>query len=69
MKPLQGLKVIDFSKVLAGPLCAQHLGDLGAEIIKVEPLKFGDDTRRWPPFRGNDGTVFLSANRNKQRML
>ena len=68
MKPLQGLKVIDFSKVLAGPLCAQHLGDLGAEIIKVEPLKFGDDTRRWPPFRGNDGTVFLSANRNKQSL-
>jgi crotonobetainyl-CoA:carnitine CoA-transferase CaiB-like acyl-CoA transferase len=66
MKPLTGLTVVDFSKVLAGPLCAQYLGDLGADVIKVEAYVDGDDTRRWPPFRGNDGTVFLSANRNKR---
>jgi crotonobetainyl-CoA:carnitine CoA-transferase CaiB-like acyl-CoA transferase len=66
MKPLTGLKVVDFSKVLAGPLCAQYLGDLGADVIKVEAYRDGDDTRRWPPFRGDDGTVFLSANRNKR---
>ncbi|WP_313702510.1 CoA transferase, partial [Achromobacter sp.] len=64
MDALKGLRVVDFSKVLAGPLCTQYLGDMGAEVIKVEPLK-GDDTRRWPPFRQDDGTVFLSVNRNK----
>jgi crotonobetainyl-CoA:carnitine CoA-transferase CaiB-like acyl-CoA transferase len=67
MKPLAGIKVLDFSKVLAGPLCTQTLGDLGAEIIKVEPLKGGDDTRGWPPFRAEGlGSVFLSVNRNKR---
>jgi crotonobetainyl-CoA:carnitine CoA-transferase CaiB-like acyl-CoA transferase len=66
MKALAGIKVVDFSKVLAGPLCAQYLGDLGADVIKVETYKDGDDTRRWPPFRGGDGTVFLSCNRNKR---
>ncbi|SSW62698.1 CaiB/BaiF CoA transferase family protein [Achromobacter agilis] len=65
MDALQGLRVVDFSKVLAGPLCTQYLGDMGAEVIKVEPPK-GDDTRRWPPFRKEDGTVFLSVNRNKR---
>lgn len=65
MDALKGLRVVDFSKVLAGPLCTQYLGDMGAEVIKVEPPK-GDDTRRWPPFREDDGTVFLSVNRNKR---
>jgi crotonobetainyl-CoA:carnitine CoA-transferase CaiB-like acyl-CoA transferase len=68
MQPLSGLTVVDFSKVLAGPLCAQYLGDLGAEVIKVETYVDGDDTRRWPPFRGSDGTVFLSCNRNKRSL-
>jgi crotonobetainyl-CoA:carnitine CoA-transferase CaiB-like acyl-CoA transferase len=67
MKPLAGIKVLDFSKVLAGPLCTQTLGDLGAEVIKVEPLKLGDETRGWPPFRAEGlGAVFLSVNRNKR---
>jgi crotonobetainyl-CoA:carnitine CoA-transferase CaiB-like acyl-CoA transferase len=66
--PLQGIKVLDFSKVLAGPLCTQYLSDLGAEIIKVEPTGHGDDTRAWPPFEGKDGTVFISANGNKQSL-
>jgi crotonobetainyl-CoA:carnitine CoA-transferase CaiB-like acyl-CoA transferase len=67
-KPLAGLRVLDFTKVLAGPLCTQYLGDLGAEIIKIEPAQIGDETRRWPPFRASEGAVFLSANRNKQSL-
>jgi crotonobetainyl-CoA:carnitine CoA-transferase CaiB-like acyl-CoA transferase len=68
--PLQGLKVLDLSKVLAGPLCAQYLGDMGADVIKVESPD-GDETRGWPPFHVDaDGTrtgaIFLSANRNKR---
>ncbi len=65
--PLAGIRVLDFSKVLAGPLCTQYLADLGAEIIKVEPPG-GDDTRKWPPFEGSDGTVFLTVNRNKRSL-
>lgn len=71
-QPLSGLKVLDLSKVLAGPLCAQYLGDMGADVIKVEARGTGDDTRSWPPFRCTDtgdtqvGTVFMSANRNKR---
>jgi len=68
MNMLEGLRVVDFSKVLAGPLCTQYLGDMGAEVIKVEPPQ-GDDTRRWPPFRDGDGTVFLSVNRNKRSVV
>jgi len=68
---MKGVKVLDLSKVLAGPLCAQYLGDMGADVVKVETHE-GDETRSWPPFRkaadGSDptGTVFLSANRNKR---
>ena len=66
-KPLSGVRVLDLSKVLAGPLCAQYLGDLGADIIKVEAVGQGDETRGWPPFPAPGlGTVFLSANRNKR---
>jgi crotonobetainyl-CoA:carnitine CoA-transferase CaiB-like acyl-CoA transferase len=66
-KHLNGIRVLDLSKVLAGPLCAQYLGDLGADIIKVETIGLGDETRGWPPFPAPGfGTVFLSANRNKR---
>jgi crotonobetainyl-CoA:carnitine CoA-transferase CaiB-like acyl-CoA transferase len=68
LKPLTGVRVLDFSKVLAGPLCAQYLGDLGADVVKVEPCEGGDDTRAWPPFRGDTGAVFLSVNRNKRSL-
>jgi crotonobetainyl-CoA:carnitine CoA-transferase CaiB-like acyl-CoA transferase len=63
--PLAGIRVLDLSKVLAGPQCAQYLGELGADVVKVEPAQ-GDDTRAWPPFTQGDGTIFLSANRNKR---
>ncbi|MGJ7505859.1 CaiB/BaiF CoA transferase family protein [Variovorax sp. GT1P44] len=71
--PVAGLKVLDLSKVLAGPLCAQYLGDMGADVIKVETTGAGDETRGWPPFRTDadgeaTGTVFLSANRNKRSL-
>ena len=66
-QPLSGIKVLDLTRVLAGPLCTQYLGDLGAEIIKVEnPLK-GDDTRSWgPPFDKKMSAYFLGVNRNKK---
>ena len=67
-KPLAGKRVLDFTKVLAGPLCTQYLSDLGAEVIKIEPTEVGDETRRWPPFRQGQGAVFLSVNRNKHSL-
>ncbi|MCS5498245.1 CoA transferase [Cnuibacter physcomitrellae] len=64
--PLEGIRVLDFSKTLAGPLCTQTLGDLGATVIKIETTVKGDDTRGWPPFRAEGlSAVFLSVNRNK----
>jgi crotonobetainyl-CoA:carnitine CoA-transferase CaiB-like acyl-CoA transferase len=64
--PLSGITVLDFSRVLAGPLATQTLGDLGAHIIKVERPEVGDDTRGWgPPFVGDDAAYFFSVNRNK----
>ena len=67
MQPLSGIKVLDLTRVLAGPLCAQALGDLGADIIKVESPGLGDETRGWPPFKGEGlGAVFLCVNRNKR---
>lgn len=64
-RPLQGIRVLDLSRVLAGPMCTQYLGDLGADVIKVEPLGLGDETRGWPPFRAGESAVFNSFNRNK----
>jgi len=63
--PLAGRRILDFSKILAGPLCTQYLADLGADVIKVEPLG-GDDTRQWPPFQDGVGAIFLAVNRNKR---
>lgn len=67
-QPLAGIRILDFSKVLAGPLCTQYLGDMGADVIKLEPCSGGDDTRMWPPFEDGDGTIFLSVNRNKRSL-
>src|SRR5438270_3558890 len=65
--PLEGIVVADFSRVLAGPLCTQLLGDWGARVIKVEEPGRGDETRRWgPPFVGDVSAYFLSVNRNKE---
>jgi crotonobetainyl-CoA:carnitine CoA-transferase CaiB-like acyl-CoA transferase len=64
--PLAGLKVIDFTRVLAGPLCTMLLGDMGAEVIKIEDPRHGDDTRAWAPFVGGWSTYYLTVNRNKK---
>jgi succinate---hydroxymethylglutarate CoA-transferase len=67
--PLNGIKVLDLTRVLAGPLCTQYLGDLGAEIIKVENPFGGDDTRAWgPPFDKEVSAYFLGVNRNKKSL-
>ncbi len=64
---LNGIRVIDFSRVLAGPYCTMTLGDLGAEVIKVEQPGIGDGARQWgPPWVGEESAYFLSANRNKK---
>lgn len=64
---LDGIRVLDFTRVLAGPLCTMLLADLGAEVIKVETIGRGDDTRQWgPPWLGNMSAYFASVNRNKQ---
>jgi crotonobetainyl-CoA:carnitine CoA-transferase CaiB-like acyl-CoA transferase len=64
--PLTGVRVLDLTRVLAGPFCSMMLGDMGAEVIKVEEPGKGDDTRSWPPFVGGEATYFMSVNRNKK---
>ena len=65
--PLADVRVLDASRVLAGPFCGQLLGDLGAEVIKIERPGAGDETRGWgPPFAGDQSAYFLSCNRNKK---
>lgn len=66
---LDGIRVIDLTRVLAGPFCAMMLGDMGADVIKVEQPGRGDDTRAWgPPFVGEESAYYLGANRNKRGM-
>ncbi len=66
-QPLEGIRILDLSRVLAGPYCTMLLGDLGAEVIKVERPGTGDDTRAWgPPFAGGESAYYLCANRNKK---
>src|SRR5882672_10369914 len=65
--PLAGVHIVDLTRILAGPLCTMLLGDLGADVVKVERPAEGDDTRHWgPPFAGEDAAYFLSLNRNKR---
>lgn len=68
-KPLDGLKVLDMTRFFAGPFCTMHLGDHGADVVKVE-APGGDQTRRQgPPFLGENGMTFLAANRNKRSIV
>ncbi|MEI2616212.1 MAG: CoA transferase [Thermomicrobiales bacterium] len=65
--PLDGIRVLDLSRVLAGPYCTMVLGDLGADVIKVEQPGKGDDTRAWgPPWAGGEAAYYLAVNRNKR---
>jgi formyl-CoA transferase len=66
---LEGVRVLDLSRVLAGPYCTMMLGDLGAEVLKVEQPGIGDETRRWgPPYSAGESAYYLSINRNKLGM-
>ena len=66
---LAGIRVLDLTRVLAGPYCTMFLGDLGAEVVKVEQPGVGDDTRGWgPPFAGGESAYFLCVNRNKKSL-
>src|SRR6266852_3246675 len=67
--PLQGIRVIDLTRVLAGPFATQNLGALGAEILKIEPPGGGDETRRFPPLLGGESHYFLGINRNKKSLV
>jgi crotonobetainyl-CoA:carnitine CoA-transferase CaiB-like acyl-CoA transferase len=67
--PLSGVRVLDFSRVLAGPYCTMVLADLGADVIKVERPGSGDETRGWgPPFVGGEAGYFLAVNRGKRSL-
>ncbi|MEM3643622.1 MAG: CoA transferase, partial [Nitrososphaerota archaeon] len=67
--PLEEVRVLDFTRVMAGPFATMLLGDLGADVIKVEPPG-GDDTRGWgPPWIGGDSGYFMSVNRNKRSII
>ena len=67
--PLGGVRVLDLSRVLAGPYCCMVLADLGADVLKVERPGLGDDTRHWgPPFHGQDAAYFFSVNRDRRSL-
>lgn len=64
--PPNAIRISGLSKVLGGPLCVKYLD---ADVVKVERVELGDGTRSWPPLAGNDGTIFLSVNRNKSSLV
>lgn len=66
--PLAGIKVLDFSRILSGPYASMVLADLGAEIIKVEPIESGDETRNFPPFQAGMSHYFIALNRSKKSL-
>src|SRR5262245_10732441 len=69
MQPLDGVRVLDLTRILAGPYCSQALADAGADVVKVEEPGKGDDTRGWgPPFVAGESTYFLSVNRGKRSL-
>ncbi len=68
--PLSGIRVVDLTRVMTGPFCTMMLGDMGADVVKIEMPGKGDDTRAWgPPFVAEESTYFLSVNRNKRSVV
>jgi crotonobetainyl-CoA:carnitine CoA-transferase CaiB-like acyl-CoA transferase len=68
--PLDGIRILDLSQALAGPYCTMLLGDLGADVIKIEPPGTGDHARQWgPPFVNGESSYFMSVNRNKRSVI
>jgi formyl-CoA transferase len=69
MRPLDGIRVVDLTRVVSGPYCTMMLGDLGAEVLKIEQPGKGDDSRAYgPPYQGDQAAYFLSVNRNKKSL-
>jgi crotonobetainyl-CoA:carnitine CoA-transferase CaiB-like acyl-CoA transferase len=66
MAPLDGLRIVDLTRVVAGPFCTMMLGDMGAEVLKIEEPKHGDDSRAWAPLMDGTGSFFLALNRSKK---
>ena len=66
MAPLSGLRIVDLTRVVAGPFCTMMLGDMGAEVLKIEEPKHGDDSRAWAPLMEGTGSFFLALNRSKK---
>src|SRR5437899_1929160 len=66
MAPLHGLRVIDLTRVVAGPFCTMMLGDMGAEVLKIEEPQHGDDSRAWAPYIHGWGSFYLALNRSKK---
>ena len=66
--PLSDVRVLDLTRLLPGGFCSLLMADLGAEVVKVEAVEKGDDTRSWPPFADGEGTIFLAVNRNKRSL-
>ena len=64
--PLDGIRVLDLSRVLAGPVCGAMLGDMGADVLKIEDIHGGDESRTWPPQREGESGSYLMNNRNKR---
>src|ERR1700693_1660691 len=65
--PLAGVRVLDLSRILSGPFATMIFADLGADVVKLENPRTGDDTREWaPPYQGDQSAYFLSVNRNKR---
>lgn len=65
--PMEGIRVVDLSRILSGPFATMVMGDLGADVLKVEEPTIGDDSREWgPPYQGTESAYFLSVNRNKK---
>ena len=69
MPPLSGLRVIDLTRVVAGPFCTMMLGDMGAEVLKIEEPQHGDDSRAWAPYIHGWGSFYLALNRSKKSAL
>ena len=65
---LEGVRVLDLSRVLAGPFCGMLLSDLGADVVKIEDTGSGDESRTWPPHKDGESAAFLVINRNKRDM-
>src|SRR5262245_41712315 len=66
MPPLDGLRILDLTRVVAGPYCTMMLGDMGAEVLKIEEPEHGDDTRGWGPYINGQGSFYLALNRSKK---